>query len=150
MNYDLDYFAILPKLYSFNIICSNIDVKIYFHGPDQYSDSSGRMGYKLYRGETMQSQIRISDIELLEREVAAKTEEDSDTASESQLSTNESEERGHNKTCSNEPFDNCLFSKLIKDMKANTEDNCTAPFITGYSNYAFLKYQICIIHYQGV
>ena len=123
-------------MFSFIIFCSHIDVKIYFHGPDQYSDSSGRMGYKLYRGETMQSQIRIADIELLEREVEGKIEEDSDTALESQSALNEREERGHNKTCSNEPFDKCLFSKLIKDMKANTEDNCTAPFITGYSNYA--------------
>ena len=129
--------AILTIEYSFIMLCSNIDVKIYFHGPDQYSDSSGRMGYKLYRGETMQSQIRISDIELLEREIVTKTEEDSDTGLESQLPSNEREERGHNKTCSNEPFDECLFSKLIKDMKANTEDNCTAPFITGYSNHHF-------------
>ena len=73
------FFIFFVTMFSFIIFCSHIDVKIYFHGPDQYSDSSGRMGYKLYRGETMQSQIRISDIELLEREVEVKTEEDLDT-----------------------------------------------------------------------
>ena len=94
------------------------------------------MGYKLYRGETMQSQIRINDIQLLERSLAL---ENSNTAVESEIPTNKRKENKHNTTCSNEPFDQCLFSTLIKDMKANTEDNCTAPFITGYKSYNFLK-----------
>ncbi len=38
------------------------DVKIYFHAPGQYLDLSGRMGYKLYTGETMQSQLSFHDI----------------------------------------------------------------------------------------
>ena len=108
------------------LLFRHIDAKIYFHGPHQYSDTSGRMGYKLYRGETMQSQIRIRDIQLLERVVA---KEDIEKAA-----SNEEIEQKHNTTCSNENFDECLFSTLIQDMKDKTTENCTAPFITGYHN----------------
>ena len=34
---------------------------------DQFLDLSGRMGYKLYLGEIMQSQITVTDITILER-----------------------------------------------------------------------------------
>ena len=78
----------------------------------------------------MQSQIRIRNIELLSRDVS-KQQEKEDTAND--------DEKEHNKTCSNEPFDNCLFSTLIKDMKARTEDNCTAPFITGILSYSIVQ-----------
>ena len=85
------------------------------------------MGYKLYRGETMQSQIRIRDIQLLDRAVVKQREDE-------EL---EEFEQKHNKTCSNEPFDDCLFTTLIQDMKDKSVDNCTAPFITG--NYIVIE-----------
>ena len=78
----------------------------------------------------MQSQIRIRNIELLSRDVS-KQQEKEDIAND--------DEKEHNKTCSNEPFDYCLFSTLIKDMKAMTEDNCTAPFITGILSYSIVQ-----------
>ncbi len=45
----------------------SIPVKIYFHAPDQYLDLSGRMGYKLYPGQEIQSQVNYEDIRLLSR-----------------------------------------------------------------------------------
>ena len=48
-------------------------MKLYFHGPDQFLDLSGRMGYKLYRGEIMQSQITVTDTKILERTVKENT-----------------------------------------------------------------------------
>ena len=65
-------------------------------------------------------------IQLLERVVA---KEDIEKAA-----SNEEIEQKHNTTCSNENFDECLFSTLIQDMKDKTTENCTAPFITGYHN----------------
>ena len=38
------------------------DVKVYFHRREQFLDLSGRMGYKIYKGETMQSQVSWHDV----------------------------------------------------------------------------------------
>ena len=38
------------------------DVKVYFHRSDQFLDLSGRMGYKIYKGETVQSQVSWHDV----------------------------------------------------------------------------------------
>jgi hypothetical protein len=67
------------------LFCSHIDVKLYFHGPDQYSDSSGRMGYKLYLGEEMQSQIRFRDITMLERDALEEEEDDTSLVKEGKV-----------------------------------------------------------------
>ena len=90
-------------------------MKLYFHGPDQFLDLSGRMGYKLYRGEIMQSQITVTDTEVLERTV---TEEN-----------NKTEEEVEVKTCSKDVYDDCIYGMLNRFMRENTEDDCRAPFV---------------------
>ena len=94
---------------------SHIDVKIYFHGPDQFLDLSGRMGYKLYLGEIMQSQITVTDITILERN--QKKDEDDPTYKEGR------------KTCMKENYDDCIYNMLTREMRKNTEDNCTVPYV---------------------
>ena len=55
--------VIETNIFSFvNPFFSKKDVKVYFHRYDQYLDLSGRMGYKIYRGETVQSQVQWHDI----------------------------------------------------------------------------------------
>ena len=102
------------------ILFSHIDVKLYFHGPDQFLDLSGRMGYFLYLGEIMQSQITVTDIEILERDI----KEDKDDPNFKKGS----------KTCSNENYDDCIYNMLARTMRENTEDNCTVPYIRNDSN----------------
>ncbi len=46
---------------------SLIPVKIYFHANEQFLDLSGRMGYKVFPGEIVQSQVTYEDISLLSR-----------------------------------------------------------------------------------
>ena len=99
---------------------SKIDVKLYFHGPDQFLDLSGRMGYKLYKGEIMQSQITVTDITILERDV----KEDK---------TDPNFKKGQ-KTCSNELYDDCIYNMLARTMREDTVDNCTVPYIRDDSN----------------
>ena len=109
-----DYF--ISKLPFF----SKIDVKLYFHGPDQFLDLSGRMGYKLYKGEIMQSQITVTDITILERDV----KEDK----------NDPNFKKGQKTCSNELYDDCIYNMLARTMREDTKDNCTVPYIRDDSN----------------
>ena len=90
-------------------------MKLYFHGPDQFLDLSGRMGYKLYRGETMQSQITVIDTEILERNVVEPNDE---TGKEVEV-----------KTCSKEIYDECIYGTLSQLMRNDTEGGCRAPFI---------------------
>ena len=100
---------------STHLCFSHIDVELYFHGPDQFLDLSGRMGYKLYRGETWQSQITIRDTNIIERDFTAE-EEDWDI-------------KRLGKTCTNEGFDKCVYDMLARDMRDATEDHCTVPYI---------------------
>ena len=99
---------------------SKIDVKLYFHGPDQFLDLSGRMGYKLYKGEIMQSQITVTDITILERDV----KEDK----------NDPNFKKGQKTCSKELYDDCIYNMLARTMREDTADNCTVPYIRDDSN----------------
>ena len=99
---------------------SKIDVKLYFHGPDQFLDLSGRMGYKLYKGEIMQSQITVTDITILERDV----KEDK----------NDPNYKKGQKTCSKELYDDCIYNMLARTMREDTKDNCTVPYIRDDSN----------------
>ena len=41
-------------------------MKLYFHNFGQFLDLSGRMGYKVFMGESIQSQVSYEDINLLE------------------------------------------------------------------------------------
>ena len=90
-------------------------MKLYFHGPDQFLDLSGRMGYRLYRGETMQSQVTVSAIKLLERPLPH--DEDDPQYREGSM------------TCSTEIYDECMYGTLARDMKEKTKDNCTVPYV---------------------
>ena len=95
-------------------------MKLYFHGPEQFLDLHGRMGYKLYRGEIMQSQITVTDIEILEKNTRKNNDDPSI--------------KDGSKTCSNENYDDCIYSMLARSMRENTVDNCTVPYITDDSN----------------
>ena len=106
--------------YFYTDFFSKIDVKLYFHGPDQFLDLSGRMGYKLYKGEIMQSQITVTDITILERDV----KEDK----------NDPNFKKGQKTCSNELYDDCIYNMLARTMREDTKDNCTVPYIRDDSN----------------
>ena len=106
--------------YFYTDFFSKIDVKLYFHGPDQFLDLSGRMGYKLYKGEIMQSQITVTDITILERDV--KKDENDPNYKKGQ------------KTCSNELYDDCIYNMLARTMREDTKDNCTVPYIRDDSN----------------
>ena len=50
------YFSILL------LLISHEDVKVYFHKNGQFLDLSGRMGYKIYKKEKVQSQVNGHDI----------------------------------------------------------------------------------------
>ena len=46
---------------------SHMPVKIYFHRHGQFLDLSGRMGYKVYTGETVQAQVNYEDMRMISR-----------------------------------------------------------------------------------
>ena len=46
----------------FSSIFSLVDVKLYLHAKDQFLDLSGRMGYKVNKGERFESQVTTQDI----------------------------------------------------------------------------------------
>ena len=55
-------FSLVVQISNFVEIFSYEDVKVYFHRREQFLDLSGRMGYKIYKGETMQSQVSWHDV----------------------------------------------------------------------------------------
>ena len=87
---------------------SHVDVKVYFHGPGQFLDLSGRMGYKIYVNDTMQSQVSWHDVRMLSKE-----------------------KKDGTKSCINSVYDKCMYGALISHMKANTpsENGCTVPWV---------------------
>ena len=60
----------------------------------------------------MQSQITVTDIKILERNLPKDEKEQNVT-----------------KTCSKEVYDDCIYGMLARVMRANTDDNCTVPYI---------------------
>ena len=54
-----DFSILLLSIYS---LYSHEDVKVYFHKNGQFLDLSGRMGYKIYKKEKVQSQVNGHDI----------------------------------------------------------------------------------------
>ena len=63
----------------------------------------------------MQSQITVTDTEVLERNVKE--------------FNNISGKEFKVKTCSKELYDDCIYGMLSKFMRKNTEDGCRAPFV---------------------
>jgi hypothetical protein len=107
------------KTFWYYFFFSNIDVELYFHGPGQFLDFSGRMPYRLYRGETMQSQITIGDTHIIERDV---TDEEDDL-----------DNKETSKTCTDEVYDDCVYEMMDREMREKTEDNCTVPYMRDVS-----------------
>ena len=86
-----------------------MDVELYFHAPGQFLDLFGRMGYKLYRGEVMQTQITIRDSNELEKEAA----DDKNYFGF---------EKTTEKSCTTDLYDDCVYNMLSRDMLENTEE----------------------------
>ena len=67
----------------------------------------------------MESQMTIKDYIILERDEVEYDEDD--------LFNFKSEDA--NKTCTNEVFDDCVYNVMAREMKDNTGDKCTAPYV---------------------
>ena len=67
----------------------------------------------------MESQMTIKDYIILERDEVEYDEDD--------LFNFKSEDA--NKTCTNEVFDDCVYDVMAREMKENTGDKCTAPYV---------------------
>ena len=67
----------------------------------------------------MESQMTIKDYIILERDEVEYDEDD--------LFNFKSEDA--NKTCTNEVFDDCVYDVMAREMKDNTGDKCTAPYV---------------------
>jgi len=94
-------------LYYFKIYFHK-DVKVYFHRYDQYLDLSGRMGYKIYKGETVQTQVSWHDIRMMSKE-----KDDGSI------------------TCIETHYDKCMYGALTDHMHSQTqsEEGCTVPWL---------------------
>ena len=106
----------------FTLYFSHIDVKVYFHGRDQFLDISGRMGYKVYIGQRIQSQITVQAILQLDYK---------NTRTGMFLGIFLSE---NDKKCSHDSYDKCMYNTLARIMRAETEDHCTVPWILDNEN----------------
>ena len=67
----------------------------------------------------MDSQMTIKDYIILERDEVEYDKDD--------LFNFKSEDA--NKTCTNEVFDDCVYNVMAREMKDNTGDKCTAPYV---------------------
>ena len=76
------------------------------------------MGYKLYIGERVQSQITVKHILELEYK----------NVKNAVLRSNS------RRMCSHETYDSCIYTKISTLMKQNTEDRCTVPWIMDNTN----------------
>ena len=61
----------------------------------------------------MQSQITVTEVTILER---------------SQKKERDDSMEGR-KTCMKESYEDCIYNMLTEEMKKNTEDNCTVPYV---------------------
>ena len=76
-------------------------------------DLSGRMGYKIYKGDRFEAQVTTEDI----RQLEYKNVESAWFISSS------------DKTCTHEAYDDCIHEKIADIMRQNTNENCTVPWI---------------------
>ena len=100
------------------IVFSKEDVKVYYHGEDDFLSFSGRMGHKIKKGKKVQTQVRIQDIMQLSRYIHDSHEGHG----------------GHQISCKDHKYDNCMYHALEGIMKTETEDNCTVPWIRNNDN----------------
>ena len=99
-----------------------MDVKVYFHGIGQFLDLSGRMGYRVYLGQHIQSQITFQDILQLDYK---------NTRTGMILGVFLSDK---DKKCSHDTYDMCMYNTLARVMREETNDNCTVPWILDNQN----------------
>jgi hypothetical protein len=90
-------------------------VKVYFHGNSQFLDLSGRLGHKVYLGRHYESQITIQDALQIEYKNV-----------HNGIVFYDSDQK-----CSKERYDKCMYDTLRSAMQTETEDNCTAPWLSG-------------------
>ena len=90
-----------------------MNAKIYIHSKDQFLDLSGRMGYKTYLGERFECQITLNEI----------------IQKEYKNVKNALAMSSKDKTCSYDIYDDCIYEKVAKIMKDNTDQHCTVPWI---------------------
>ena len=97
------------------IIYSKTSAKIYYHAEDDFLAFSGRMGHKLLMGDKIQAQIKVQDTMMLPRFIRNPNERNA----------------GEQLSCKIYNYDECMYENLRMHMKAETEDNCTVPWILG-------------------
>ena len=102
-----------------------MDVKLYFHANNQFLDLSGRMGYAIYKGQIVQSQITVQDIDQLAFKQLKKI------SVSTMFGFSPLEEV---RKCSHGVYDKCMYSKLSNIMKKETEDKCTVPWVLNTTN----------------
>ena len=88
--------------------------------PGQFMDLSGRMGYKIFPGDVIQTQVMYQDVRMLEK-------------------------RGSDggRSCSREVFDECLYRAITERMWE--EVGCSVPWVLNNTKYAQKRSLICII-----
>ena len=94
-------------------LISLVDVKVYIHAKDQFLDLSGRMGYKIYKGDRFETQVTTQDIRQLEYK---------NVKSAWFISSSD-------QTCTHEEFDSCMYENVANLMKENTAEKCTVPWV---------------------
>ena len=87
---------------------SRLPTKVYLHRPGQFLDLSGRMGYKVFLGDHVQSQINYQDVRMVPKV-----------------------DDGGQESCSNEEFDSCIYGKVTERLYE--EAGCTVPWIMNNS-----------------
>ena len=92
------------------LLASLIDSKVYLHRPGQFLDLSGRMGYKVFLGDQIQSQINYQDVRMVPKTL------DSDGS----------------QSCSMEVFDECIYTKVTRLMYEKAP-GCTVPWVMNNS-----------------
>ena len=83
-------------------------VKIYLSRPGQFMDLSGRMGYKIFPGDVIQTQVTYQDVRMMEKDGP-----------------------DGGKSCSREVFDECLYGAITERMYR--EVGCTVPWVINNS-----------------
>ena len=90
-------------------------MKIHFHEANQFLAFSGRMGHEVFLGEKNTNQLNIHYIE----QIAKKS-------TDPRMKFNMFSQ--HESSCSEVPYDQCMYERLSKKMVEQTDDNCTVPW----------------------
>ena len=80
------------------------------------------MGYRVYVGQRIQQQITFQDVLQLDYK-------NTNVGMFSSLFLSENDRK-----CSHDTYDHCMYDTLAKDMKKQTNENCTVPWILDNQN----------------